>query len=101
MLRAVGSLNHCGVIVGFEIAFDVRLVLGVRYTDCVRGSFGGLESVRHGECHVLAIITNDIILERRAPLYTNAFHSFAQDRAEDLSDVRAMKNSSDAGHLFG
>src|SRR4029450_11650491 len=74
---------------------------GVSYAHRVRSGFGGLESLRHGERDVLAIITNNIVLERRAPLYTDAFHSLSHDRAEDLSDVRAMKNSSHAWHFFG
>src|SRR5258707_3661062 len=101
MLRAVAGGDYFGIIVGFEIIFDVRLVLGVGDTDRVRRSFGLLESVRHGERDVLAIITDDIVLERRAPLNTNAFHPPSQDRAEDLSDIFAMQNSSHPRHFFG
>ena len=74
VLGAIGSFNHFRVIVGFEIVFDVRLVLGVRYMDRVRGGLGGLESVRHSKRNVLPIITNDVVFERRAPLYTDTLH---------------------------
>ena len=99
-LRAVRGFNHCRVIVGFEIVFDVRLVLVVRDPDRIGGGFGGLKSVRHGERDVLAVVANDIVLERWAPLFTDAFESLSFDRAEDFSDVLAMKNSSHTGHLF-
>ena len=80
--------------------FDVRLVLVVGHADRIGRAFGRFKSVGHGERDVLAIVTNHIVIERRAPLYANAVHPLSHDRAEDLSDVRAMKNSAHARHLF-
>ena len=101
MLRAERGVNDFGIVVGFEVGLDVRLLLVIGDANRVGGGFGGLESVRHGERDVLAVVANDIVLERRAPLYTDAFEPFPLDRAEDLSDVLAMKNRPHAGHLFG
>ena len=46
---------------------DVRFLLRVGDANRVRGSFGALESVRHRERDVLAVVANDIVLERRTP----------------------------------
>ena len=100
LLRTVGRRNLCRIVFGFEIGFDVRLVVGITNAHCVGGGFGSLESVRHRERNVLTIITNNIVLKRRAPLDTDAFESLPRGGAEDLSNVRAMKNSSHAGNLF-
>src|SRR5207253_10946055 len=56
------------------------------------------ESVCHGQRNVLAVIANHIVLEWRAPLYTDSFHSLSHDRSENLSDICAMKDCSHARH---
>ena len=93
--------NHVGIVVRFEVGLDVRLLLGVRHANRIGGGLGSLERVRHGERDVLAVVANDIVLERRAPLFADAFDPLSQDRAEDLADVLAMKNRAHAGHLLG
>ena len=40
----------------------------------------------------MAVVANDIILERRTPLFTDAFESRSEGGAEDLADVLAMKD---------
>ena len=93
--------NHVGLVVRFEVSLDVRLLLGVRDANRIGGGLGSLERVRHSERNVLAVVANNIILERRAPLFADAFESRPRDRAEDLADVLAMKNRAHAGHLLG
>ena len=70
--------GECGVnlfrlIIRFEIGFDVRFLLDVRCADRIGGGFSGLESVRHSERYILAVVANDIILERRSTLVDDAF----------------------------
>src|SRR5205823_9446815 len=93
--------NHFRLVVLFEFGFDVRLLFGVRDANRIGSGFGGLEGVRHSERDVLAVVANDIVFERRAALVADAFESRSLYRAEDLSDVLAMKNRSHAGHFLG
>src|SRR5207302_9850724 len=80
---------------------DGRYVPGVGDANRIGGGPGGLEGVRHGERDVLAVIANDVVLEWRAPLLTNAFKSGSRNRTVDLADVPAVENSSHAGHFLG
>ena len=75
LLRAERAGDHVGIVVRFEIEFDIRLVLGVGDADHISRGFCILERVRHGERDVLAVVANDIVIERRASLFTDAFHS--------------------------
>jgi len=93
--------NHVGLVVGFEIGVDVRLLLRVCDTNRVGRGLGGLERVRHRERDVLAVVPNHIVLERRATLVDDAGESRPLDRAEDLPDVLAMKDGPHPGHLLG
>ena len=77
LLRAERAGNYVGILVRFEVVFDVRLIFGVGDTDRISRGFGHLEGVRHGEGNVLAVVTNDIVIERRAPLFTDAFHALS------------------------
>ena len=84
-----------------RLVVDVRLLLGVRHPDRVRRGLGGLERVRHRERDVLAVVADDVVLERRAALVGDAGESRPRHGAEDLPDVLAMKDRSHAGHLLG
>src|SRR5262249_42521568 len=50
---------------------------------------------------VLAVIANDVVLERRTALLTDAFEPRLLDGAEDFSDVLTMKHRTHAGHFLG
>jgi len=65
--------NHLGLVVRFEVGIDVRCLLGVRYANRIGSGFGRLERVRHRERDVLAVVANDIVLERRATFVHDAF----------------------------
>ena len=49
----------------------------------------------------MAVVANDIVFKGRATLVDDAFEPLSLDRAENLSDVFAMKYCLHAGHLFG
>jgi hypothetical protein len=82
--------NRLGVIIRFEFGVNVRLILGVRDANRIGSGLGGLERVRHSQRDILAVVANDIILKRRAPLFADAFEPLSHGRAEDLADVLAM-----------
>src|SRR4029077_15067645 len=58
------------------------------------------ESVRHRERDVLAVVANDIIIERWPPFDADAVDALPESRTENLSDVLMMQNRADAGHLL-
>ena len=93
--------TESGSFVRFEVGLDVRLLLVVRHANRIGGSLGSLERVRHSERDVLAVVANDIVLERRAPLFADAFHPLSQGRAQHLANVLAMKDRAHTGHLLG
>ena len=101
-LRGPNVVDHfVGLVVRLEVGVDVRLLLRVGRADGIGGGFGALERVRDGERDVLAVVANDVVFERRPALVDDAFESRPQGRAEDLSDVLAMKDRAHAGHLLG
>ena len=100
--RAERGGNHVGLVVRFEIGVDVRLVLGTYVTRTASAAALAVSNVSAtAERDVLAVVANDIVLERRATLVDDAFEPRPLDRAEDLSDVLAMKDRSHAGHFLG
>src|SRR5262249_47900154 len=61
---------------------------------------GSFERVSDSQRDVLAVIAHDVILEWWPPLVADTFESRSQNRAEDFSDVLAMKNRAHAGHFL-
>ena len=55
-----------------SLSIDVRFLFRVGDANRVRRGFGALESVRHRERDVLAVVANDIVLERRPPFDADA-----------------------------
>src|SRR6202043_3453905 len=80
LLRPVAGHHLVGIIIGGELVFDVRFLFRVANDNRVRRSFGALESVRHREHDVLAVVANDIIFERRPPFDADAVHAFPESR---------------------
>src|SRR5207249_12122203 len=92
--------NLVVLVVRLEISLDVRLLLVVRDANRIGSGCGGLERVRHSERDVLTVIANDIVLERRAALFADAFESQLRYRTEDLADVLATQDRAHARHLL-
>ena len=100
LLRPVAGHDLVGIIIGGELVFDVRFLFRVGNCDRVRRSFGALESVRHRERDVLAVVANDIVFKGWPPLDADAVHPLPQGRTGDFADVLAMKDRAHARHLF-
>jgi hypothetical protein len=99
--RAERGVNLIGIVVGFQMCFDVGLFRGIGRANRIGGGFGSFESVGHGERDILAVVPNDIVFERWTALFTDALKICLQSRAEDLSDIRPMKDRPHTRHLFG
>ena len=93
--------NLIGFIVGLEIRIDVVLVLCVGRANRIGSGFGALKCIGDSERNILAVVANDIILERRATFIDDTFEPRSLHRAENLSDILAMKNRSHARHFLG
>ncbi len=89
------------LVVGLEPGVDVRLLLFVADPNRVGRGLGVLERVGNSQGDVLAVVANDIVLERRATLVGDAFESRSKGRTENSSDVLAMKDRAHARHLLG
>src|SRR5262245_62146855 len=76
LVRTKGGENHLGIVVRLELGLYVRLLLLVRDADRIGGRFGSLESVRHSERDILAVVANDVVFERWAPFFADTFHSW-------------------------
>src|SRR5215475_14641345 len=63
--------NLIGVVVGFQMCFDVGLFRGIGRANRIGGGFGSFESVGHGERDILAVVANDVVFERWTPLFTD------------------------------
>ena len=70
------------LVIRFEIGINVMLVSGVGDANRIGSGFGRLERVRHGKRDVLAVVANDIILERRATLIDDAVEPLVRERSE-------------------
>ena len=98
--RGQCSRNDIRFVVGFEVRINVRLLLCVGDAHRIGSGLGSFERVRHSQRNVLAVIAHNVILEWRPPLVGNALESRSLDRAEDFSNVLAMKNRAHAGHFL-
>ena len=76
------------LVVGFQFGIDVVRLRRIRHLHRIGGGLGLLERVGDGERDVLAVIANDVVLERRAALVHDPFEAGPLHRARDLSDVR-------------
>src|ERR1044071_7951040 len=99
--RTDGGGDGVGFVVGVEIGINVRFLFGVSNAHSVRRSLGGLKCIGDGQCDVLAVIANNVVLKWRPALVGNAFESLSRYRAENLSNILAMKYGSDVWPLLG
>src|SRR5437667_235314 len=83
-----------------ELRDHADILLRVGDTDRIGGGLGGLECVRHGERNILAVVANNVILERRTSLDTNALKALSRSGAENLADVFSMKDRAHVWHFF-
>ena len=79
LVRAEGGVDRFGFVVGFELHVDVGLFGLVADLHGIGGGFGGFESFGDGERHVLAVVADDIVFERRAAFFHVAFEAFCRE----------------------
>src|SRR5258706_8908958 len=85
--HAEGGGYRVRILVRVEARFDVRLLLRVRRVDRIGSGLGGLERFSHSQRNVLAVITNDVVLEWRAPPLSDAVANLFPGPAEDPSRI--------------
>src|SRR5207245_9718466 len=101
LLRAKSGGNHLGLVIRLQIRLNVWFFLGVGRANRIGSGLGALERVRHSQGNVLAVVANDVVFERRAPLFADAFDSLSRGRTEDFSHFLPILNVAQAWHPLG
>ena len=98
-LLCIATLANDFCFLGDQVGIDIRSFRRIRHSDGVRGCFGLFERIRDCKRYILAVITNNVVVERRSRLVQHESVAEARRDTRNRNEVAAFQDCAHAGHL--